>query len=330
MKIELLHLLVAPGTDDPLVLESVSERKGNEIITAVLIEPKSGKQFPVVNSIPRFVPENNYAANFGLEWSVHHQTQYDDYTSLNLSSERFWRETKWPRRLLGEIILEVGCGSGRFTRHALKSGATVVSVDYSNAVESCHVANMDQGNLLVVQADIYQLPFRKSSFDKCFCFGVLQHTPDPRKSFHCIVEMLRSGGVLAADIYPKNLKYWLCNPKYWVRPFTRGCDPAKLYRFVRAYVNFMWPVACLLRRIPKVGSSLNWLLLIADHSRVLRNSPDKILKEWACLDTFDMLSPKYDLPQTERTFRRWFEEARMSNIDVHPGYNGYEGRGQRC
>ena len=53
-----------------------------------------------------------------------------------------------------------------------------------------------------------------------------------------------------------------------------------------------------------------------------------MLKEMAYLDTFDMLSPKYDKPQTKNTIMNWFEEARLENCDVSYGYNGIVGRGK--
>jgi hypothetical protein len=40
------------------------------------------------------------------------------------------------------------------------------------------------------------------------------------------------------------------------------------------------------------------------------------LKEWALLDTFDMLTPKDDNRQTESTARRWIEKANFLNIEI--------------
>jgi hypothetical protein len=39
-----------------------------------------------------------------------------------------------------------------------------------------------------------------------------------------------------------------------------------------------------------------------------------------------MLAPAYDSPQTLKTFSSWFAEAHLTNIDVHYGFNGIEGR----
>jgi hypothetical protein len=55
-----------------------------------------------------------------------------------------------------------------------------------------------------------------------------------------------------------------------------------------------------------------------------------ILKEWAYLDIFDMLAPRYDSPQTIDTLQKWFQEAGMADVVVHYGYNGIEGRGKRA
>ena len=40
-----------------------------------------------------------------------------------------------------------------------------------------------------------------------------------------------------------------------------------VYRLTSRYVDFMWPLAQRVRRIPKIGKPLNWRLLVADYSR---------------------------------------------------------------
>lgn len=47
------------------------------------------------------------------------------------------------------------------------------------------------------------------------------------------------------------------------------------------------------------------------------------------MDTFNMLAPDYDNPQTLKGFRSWHEEAGLIDIDVHRGYNGVEGRARK-
>jgi len=146
-----------------------------------------------------------------------------------------------------------------------------------------------------------------------FCFGVLQHTPDPKAAFKALPQVLKRGGMLCADIYKATLLRTIFNTKHYVRPFTRNISPEKLYAAIVKYVDFMWPLASLIRKLPK-GHGINWRLLIADYSSL--GLKGEILKEWAYLDTFDMLSPKYDMHVREQTFRSWVVESGLSEIET--------------
>lgn len=325
MNFKYLSLLRCPKTNAALELKNEIIADGR-IKEGILVELTSGNQYPIVNFIPRFVPLENYATGFGFQWNKHFRTQYDDTSSFNTSKQRFEKETKWGNDLTGQFILEAGSGSGRFTTEALKTGAVVVSFDYSNAVEANYKSNGHHENLVIVQASIFEIPFDKGGFDKVFCFGVLQHTPDPEGAFLNLPRYLKTGGKLASDVYVKNLTKWALQPKYWVRPFTKGKNPEKLYSRIVKYVDIMWPLAKLIRKIPKIGPSINWKLILPDYSRELPSASDAILKEWTYLDAMDMLSPMYDFPQTLKTFKNWHKKAGLIDIDVHYGFNGIEGR----
>src|SRR5207237_10121102 len=96
----------------------------------------------------------------------------------------------------------------------------VLSCDVSRAFDALATQIGENDRLLLVQADIYALPFHERSFEGIYCFGVLQHTPRPKAAFLALCKMLAPGGMIAADIYPKTLgRYWL-NTKYWARPLT--------------------------------------------------------------------------------------------------------------
>ena len=332
MKLEHLHFLICPACDSSLKLNEVSEQEEDHVVTGQLCCESCATEYPVVRSVPRFVPRENYASGFGLQWTEHAKTQYDSYTGTSISEDRFFNETGWSRDLAGEVILEVGSGSGRFTEQALTTGAMVISLDYSYAVDANNQLNGGHDNLLLVQGDVRALPFRRQGFDKVFCFGMIQHTPDPEGSFRALPPCVKPGGELVVDVYYKNrlgrlFSFTPAPPtKYWVRPFTTRIEPARLYKLIERYIDTFWPLANLLRRIPRIGRNLNWMLLIADHSD--RGLPEKIVREWACLNTFDMLAPKYDLPQTLSEVYCWFQEADLAEVIVERGYNGIVGRGK--
>lgn len=228
---ENLQYLACPHCDGDLEISSISQREGDIIKSGNLSCVICRKTCEIVNYIPRFVPTRNYASSFGLEWLKHSRTQYDSYSGIRDSETRFFDETRWSRDLRGQVILEVGSGSGRFTEQAASTGAFVISMDYSRAVEANHASNGTKPNVMIVQGDIYSMPFKKSLFDKLFCFGVLQHTPDVRKAFMSLPPFLKPGGELVVDVYKKPLVPFL-STKYYARQITKRMDPDRLYKLV--------------------------------------------------------------------------------------------------
>jgi SAM-dependent methyltransferase len=322
-----LQHLACPCCLGDLTIRSVAQRRGEILETALLTCLQCQADYAVIGGIPRFVSNENYASGFGFQWAVHPRTQYDNNTGVALSKTRFFEETGWPHNLSNEIILEVGSGSGRFTEHAAATGGFVVSMDYSNAVEANYQSNGARENVLIVQGDIYAMPFRREYFDKVFCFGTLQHTPDVRTAFLALPPMLKAGGELVVDVYKKTLFNTYLATKFYVRRLTRHVESAALYRLTQRWIDCMWPISRMISKIPGIGPSINNRLLIPDYSRW--GLQGNVLKEWAYLDAFDMLSPRYDSPQRINTLRGWFQEAGMIDISVQYGYNGIQARGRR-
>lgn len=329
MRLQHLQYLACPQCASPLALADGQATTDGRVETGTLACGAAGHQFPILRWIPRFVPLENYAEGFGFQWQTHSRTQYDAANGAAISETRFFEATRWPRRMEGELLLEAGSGAGRFTEHAAATGAMVCTLDYSAAVEANYASNGHRENVLIVQGDIYAMPFPKGTFHRVLCFGVLQHTPDVERAFKALPPMLRPGGSLAIDVYrkPRGLQR-LTNTKYYVRPITKRVAPQRLYRLTSAYVRGMWPVARVLRRIPYFGIRLNWALLIPDYG-LTYDIPDERLREWAVLDAFDALAPAYDTPQDLSTVRRWLQEAGLEDWEAHYGYNGIEGRGRR-
>ena len=193
MKQELLELLCCPRTGQHLVLESSGDCT-RDIESSWLISQDGQHRYPIQNGIPRFVPESNYADNFGMQWNHFRQTQLDSYSGHPISADRFWKATGWsPESLADQWVLDVGCGSGRFAEVALDAGAKVVALDYSSAVDACYANLKHRPNLHVVQGDIFALPFAPGAFPFVYSLGVLQHTPDVAKAFAALPAMVRGG-----------------------------------------------------------------------------------------------------------------------------------------
>ena len=259
MKTELLDLLRCPKSGQRLTLEA-EDNNMRSIETCWLVSEDKLHRYPVHNGIPRFVPEFNYADNFGMQWNHFRQTQLDSYSGLPISSDRFWLATNWkPTDLKNQWVLDVGCGAGRFAEVALNAGAKLIALDYSSAVDACYANLKEHPNLHVVQGDIYALPFAPEALSFVYSLGVLQHTPNVANAFAALPPMVCKGGKLCVDYYEKSWKS-IFHVKYWIRPLTKRMPKAVLFSLLQRTAPVFLPLSRLLSSVPLVGSAFKRLV----------------------------------------------------------------------
>jgi uncharacterized protein YbaR (Trm112 family) len=314
MRPELLEILACPDCHGSFTVDVTAE-SGGSIESGTLHCASCRHIFPIVRHIPRFVPGDAYASSFGFQWNKFRATQLDSHTGLPISRQRFFKESHWtPEELAGRRVLDIGCGAGRFAEVALSTGASVVAIDYSTAVDACFANLGPNPRLAVIQADVYRLPIKTSSFDYLYCFGVLQHTPNPHGAVLALSPPLKSGGKLALDVYPRLVANILW-PKYWLRPFTGRMRQERLFAIVERLVPKLLPISRALAAIPLFGRRLRHLLPIMTYYSVFSLTKEQH-REWAILDTFDMLAPAHDHPQTAESLHAWLTEAGLRDVDA--------------
>jgi SAM-dependent methyltransferase len=272
---------------------------------------ESGSFFPKIHGALRLTSVENYTKNFGFEWNTFRQTQIDSHIQSDVSRERFFTETAWDRQeLAGQDILEVGCGAGRFSQVVLEeTEAILYSVDYSDAVTANYENNKQATNrFFLFQASIYEMPFPDNSFDKVFCFGVLQHTPDFKQSVKALIDKAKPGGEIVVDFYPIRGWWTKIHSKYILRPFTKRMNHEKLLKLITRNIGWLMKTYFFFDKM-KVGKLFNRFLPICDIKGTFPShlTPEQ-LREWAILDTFDMFSPEHDHPQRIETVAKWFRE----------------------
>ena len=280
---------------------------------------EAGHAFRVAG-IPRFVEDEGYTSNFGKQWAAFRATQVDSQTGNTESRDRFFHGTGWPTSMAGETILEAGCGSGRFTEIMLSTGARVISFDYSAASDVTHNSFAAKG-ANVCQASIYDMPYRPETFDRVFCYGVIQHTPDVKKSFLALVDMVKPGGHIAVDIY--DAWKWIFHSRYRVRWFTKRMNQEKLLEWCRKVVP------AYMKIMPPLHPYNQIFVPIKDYRGARPGFTEEQLVEYSILDTFDMLAPEYDQPKSRGTMKRWCEEAGLTDIHIQVGGNGLEIRARK-
>lgn len=100
--------------------------------------------------------------------------------------------------------IDVGCGSGHFSRILARRGATVLGIDGSPAmIEAARAFPAPPRQRYKLQR-IEDLEGQEAQFDGVLCLSVLEYLEDPPATFAAIVRMLKPGGYLIASAPNRN------------------------------------------------------------------------------------------------------------------------------
>jgi len=279
--------------------------------------PSCGRKFPAVRGVLRFVDQSNYADSFGYQWRQFRKTQLDD-ASRNLSEPDFIKKVGLkPEDLQGKLVLDVGCGMGRFAEVATRWGARVVGIDLSAAAEVA-AENLSNRDFVAFQADVFALPFLPETFDCIYSMGVLHHTPDCEKAFKALPQYLKPGGTIAVWLYSGYNKWYRFSDQY--RKITHRMSARSLHRFFRVAVPFFYWLDRGLSVVPIVGKPVAG---VVRHVFPVNRQPDP---EARVLDTLDWYSPQFQSKHTYEQVFRWFESCGLGDLTVGEVPIGVRGR----
>jgi SAM-dependent methyltransferase len=268
------------------------------------------------DAVVRFVDREAYAESFGLQWRTFSRVQLDN-GRLADSERRLRAETGLhPADIEGKLVLEAGCGMGRFLDVVSRDRAALaVGVDLSTAVDAA-AANLGQrANVLITQGDIFRLPFKPASFDVVYSIGVLHHTPSAERAFKTLVGLVKPGGTIAISVYAAVMKPgvpWALNlfrRRAW-RVVTRRV-PRKLMLWWSQYAV---PVFWVIDKIP-VLRYVRYLFPVL----IYKNYP----LEWSVLDTFDTYATELESRHRPKEVFRWFREMGLTEIDLLDSDDGW-------
>lgn len=294
----------------------------------------SGCLFPIIEHIPRFVPTENYASSFGLQWNEYRTTQLDSFTGLTISRDRLARLLGGTLDVLkGKKVLEAGCGAGRFTEILLESGARVCAVDLSTAVEANYKNCHKYPDYFVCQANILEFPFGPEQFDIVVCIGVIQHTPNPEQTMTALCKQVKPGGMLVIDHYTYGYPATLS--RRILRSILIRMPKTLSLRFCKTLTTCLWPLHKLFwkyRKLPLVGemrSLFLWLSPVVDYHDAYPQLGPRLLKVWGTLDTHDTLTDFYKHLRSVEEIRSHLQKCGMVNIETVYAGNGVEARARK-
>jgi len=123
-----------------------------------------------------------------------------------------------PQDLTGATVLDLGCGTGRFSQRAHERGAQVMSVDISQAL-----ARLARGRTqaLAVAADASAIPLPSGRFEIIVSSEMLEHLEQPEQGIREIARVLAPGGRVILTT-PNRRWLWLVGlaTRLKLRPFA--------------------------------------------------------------------------------------------------------------
>lgn len=176
---------------------------------------------------------------------------FRDYLSL---------EARDLQSLVGQIVLDAGCGDGRFMPVVHESGATdVVGVDVSigGLLHARRLFNDVEG-LHLIQGDITRPPLRPGIFDTVYSIGVIHHLANPREGFRALESLLSPEGRLWIWVYGLTGMSWAYRLSHlvWLRRLTRTWSLEAKFRLCRWLAlsfrfSFLFPLRFAKKALPQ-------------------------------------------------------------------------------
>lgn len=238
-----------------------------EVVSADLNCQLCSAHFPVIDGVPRMLPERDILRkeelgevkehtqkNFGFEWQFYARHGWDygtdkiyDPNRFEVEKDNFVRKALvLPEEFASGLVLDAGCGNGRYSLQSHALGAEVVGMDLSIAVDAAAANLADHPDVHIVQGDIFNPPFARNTFDRVFSLGVLMHTGNARRAFESLLRFVKPGGLISIHLYSKGNAIYEFVDRV-LRKRTIHMDLQKLLRhsnrgarFARMVYNTRW------------------------------------------------------------------------------------------
>lgn len=97
---------------------------------------------------------------------------------------------------IGKMILDIGCGSGAYTRKLSKMGFNVVGIDYAEHVIKKAVEKSNGEEIPYIIGALPTLPLKDGIFDIAIFIGVLQSMEDRSSAIDDIGRVLNDKGII--------------------------------------------------------------------------------------------------------------------------------------
>lgn len=98
-------------------------------------------------------------------------------------------------------MIDIGCGSGRWTDYFVDKAAFIEAIDPSEAVMVADKMLGNKNNVRITRASVDTIPWDDETFDFGMSIGVLHHIPDTKKALISCVKKIKKGGYFYVYLY---------------------------------------------------------------------------------------------------------------------------------
>ena len=311
MNLYWLKSLRCPNTGSSLKLKQIDLEQNEEIIEGVLSTEDENIEYLIKEGIVLFSEQNtNYTESFGFQWEKFGKVQFEDQNvgkAMEGYTSNMFSEILDDYKIeADQLIIEGGCGSGRFLDLCLKSGARCIGIDYS--FESLKVTRKNletykSRNLLLIQCDLTRsFPLVQNCADGIYSIGVLHHTSDPKRAFKNLTLCLKEKGWFACHVYSKGGFYDNRKTLFYRKIFSL-LNPLFGYYPPLAYSYFVSLFVRPLCAFPVLKLISKLFVIAVPQDR-----------NWCLLDTFDAVTPSFQSTHTAREVFDWYSDNGFKNM----------------
>jgi ubiquinone/menaquinone biosynthesis C-methylase UbiE len=262
---------------------------------------------------------------FGEEW-----LKFNDFTDKRIkqAAEEYFDIIDEKIVNKNTYVLDIGCGTGRWTKYLSAKAGFIEAVDPSNAIFAADKLLSLIENVRLTKASIDTLPFADETFDFAMSVGVLHHIPDTQQAMIDCVKKIKKGGYFYVYLYYNlDKRGFIFKTLFKLTDILRGVVsrfPGKIKKVVcdvLAIIIYM-PLILWVRFLVLIGlRSLARLMPLSAYNNksffIIRN------------DALDRFGTRLEQRFSEKEVEDMMKKCGLVDILISPGVPYYHGVGKK-
>jgi SAM-dependent methyltransferase len=224
--------------------------------------------------------------------------------------------------------LDIGCGTGRWTKFLTSKVNFIEAVDPSNAIFAADKLLGKIENVRLSKASIETLPFEDETFDFVMSIGVLHHIPNTRLALIDCVKKVKKGGYFFVYLY-----YNLEGRGFFYKALFKSSDLVRrvVSRFPGKIKHFVCDILAIIFYMPFIlaGRFIKFLGFKDLAKRMPLHGYQNRYFFMIRNDTLDRFGTRLEQRFSAKQITKMMESAGLTDIIISPGIPLYHAVGRK-